>query len=134
MSEGSLDQFVDNIIKEANPQADAVKSLIEVKKRTRGQLNTEVELKTELSSDEIKKHSLMALLSHVVEMDDDEFSKSCIIGDLIDVKERKSISKDRKSRKEIVDVARNPDLSLQNDEVKEGWLKRFFSPKRPAPQ
>ena len=130
MSDRTLDENIDNIIREENPQAEAVKSLINIKPRVKGVLNTDVELRTDLNTEEIKKHTKIAILSNIVDMDEKEFSQRCILGDLSDVKERKAISKDRQSRAEIVTVARNPDMSMQNDEIKEGWLKRFFTPKR----
>lgn len=127
----TIDDTVEKFIKQDNPQSTAVKHLVDVRERDKNKLGTDVELKTDLTSDQIITHSVMAVVNSALEMSEDEFNNSCILGDLIDTIERKSISKDRKSRGEIVAVAKSPDTNITEGNVKQSFMKRFFSPKAP---
>lgn len=129
----TIEDTVEKFIKQDNPQSTAVKHLVGVAERDKTKLGTDVELKTDLTADQIITHSVMAVVNSALEMDETEFNESCILGDLIDTLERKSISKDRKSRGEIVAVARNPDTNITEGNMKQSFMKRFFSPK-PPPQ
>ena len=131
MAKESLDESVEKLLKEENPQAEAVKHLVSVKERETGQLSTDVELKTDLTEQQIKDHSIMAILNNAIEMSSKEFKETCILGNLINAIERKSISKDRKSRAEIVAVARNPDTNIHEGNMKQSFMKRLFSPNKP---
>jgi len=129
MSNG-LDDKTEEILKDENPTAEAIKSLITVKDRETGKAS-EIELKTDLDTDEIKIHTVLDLLSNVLEMDTKNFSKKCILADLINRKERKALSKDRKSRGEIVSVAKPPEFPMQPQELKkEGFIRRFFTSRK----
>lgn len=124
-----LDDVADEIIREENPTAEAVKSLINVKNRTPGKAS-EIELKTDLSPDEIKIHSVLAVLNDSLEMSAKDFATKCILGELIERKERKSLSKNRLSRSEIVNVARQPDQNqFDVSAPNENFIKRFFTPR-----
>lgn len=126
----SLDDSVEEILRDETASSLAVKSLIEVGKRKAGE-DSEVELKTDLTEDEIKIHTVLAVLSNVLEMDEKSFSKNCILSSVIEKKERKALSKDRKSRAEIVTVARQPEmLSMGMPMENPGMLRRFFSPRK----
>ncbi len=128
--EGSIDQNINDILKEENPTAEAVKALIKVEKRVAGQ-DSEVELKTDLTEDEIKIHTVLGVLSNLIEMKAEDFNSKCILSDVIEKKERKSLSKDRKSRLEIVEVARHPDMNMGfSDGGNESFIKRFFSSRK----
>lgn len=130
----TIDENIDELLKEENPTAEAVKALIKVRTREAGQ-DSEVELKTDLSEDEIKIHTVLGVLSNIIEMKPEDFTKKCILSDVIDKKERKSLSKDRKSRLEIVEVARQPDVNmpLGTQSGNESFIKRFFTSKKDQP-
>lgn len=129
-----LDESVDEILKEENPTAEAVKSLINVKDREAGK-SSEVELKTDLDDDEIKVHTVLSIMSGVLEMTEENFNKKCILSDVIEKKERKALSKDRKSREEIVMVARQPDIRMGGMDMgmegqNKGFFKRMFTSRK----
>jgi hypothetical protein len=132
--EKSIDQNINEMLKDDNPTAEAVKALIKVNKREAGQ-DSEVELKTDLSADEIKIHTVLGVLSNLIEMKPADFTKKCILSEVIDKKERKSLSKDRKSRLEIVEVARQPDVSmpLGTQSGNESFVKKFFTSRKDKP-
>jgi hypothetical protein len=126
----TIDQSINEILKDDNPTAEAVSALIKVKDREAGK-DSEVELKTDLSEDEIKVHTVLGVLSNLIEMKPEDFTKKCILSKVIEKKERKSLSKDRKSRLEIVEVARHPDMNLlQQPTGNESFVKRFFTSKK----
>ena len=131
----TLDDNLDDFFKEENPTAEAVKSLISVKPRIAG-MDSEVELKTDLSDDEIKIHTVLSEMSKILESKEEQFSTKCILSSVIEKKERKALSKDRKSREEIVAVARQPDMSMggmgmgmDGGQQRHGFIRRFFSRK-----
>ncbi len=127
----TIDDQVDDFILEKSPQSEAVKSLINVKGREKGALETDIELKTDLSDDDTKIHTAVDLLSNVLEMDEETFSSRIVIAQLVNKKERKLLSKNRQSRQEIVNVARQPDTFVTQDQQQNmGWMKRFFSGKK----
>lgn len=129
--EKSIDENINEILKEDNPTAEAVNALIKVKDREAGK-DSEVELKTDLTEDEIKIHTVLGVLSNLMEMQPEDFTKKCILSKVIEKKERKSLSKDRKSRLEIVEVARQPDMKMgmMGDVGNESFIKRFFTSKK----
>ncbi len=133
--EKSIDQNINEMLKDDNPTAKAVSALIEVKGREAGK-DSEVELKTDLSADEIKIHTVLGVLSNLMEMSEEDFTKKCILSEVIEKKERNSLSKDRKSRLEIVEVARQPDVNmpLGTQSGNESFIKRFFSSKKDVPK
>lgn len=127
----SIDDDIEQILKDENASSQAIKSLITVKDRESGK-DSEVELKTDLSEDDIKIHTVLAVLSNIIEMKQKSFSKSCILASVIEKKERKALSKDRKSRGEIVAVARQPDMTFPMEMAgRENFVKRMFTPRRP---
>lgn len=129
--EKSIDQNINEMLKDDNPAAEAVNALIKVRKRKAGE-DSEVELKTDLSEDEIKIHTVLGVLSNLIEMKPQDFTKKCILSEVIDKKERKSLSKDRKSRLEIVEVAKQPDVNmpLGTQSGNESFIKRFFTSRK----
>lgn len=131
--EKNLDSITDKILSEENPTAEAVKALINVKDKQKGE-ESEIELKTDLTVDEIKIHAVLDMLNNVLEMDNEQFNNRCILSELITKKERKSLSKNRMSRTEIVTVAKHPemDLGMQQGMKKEGFIRRFFAPQQPT--
>lgn len=123
---------LDSFITSDNATAKAVKSLIEVKDRKSGE-SSEVELKTDLTDDEIKTHTILAITSDVLEMDKTDFDSKCILANVIEKKERKALSKDRKSREEIVSVAKQPNINADDGILipqKQGFMKRLFTSKK----
>lgn len=130
MVKPSLDEYTDKILQEENPTAKAVDALINVDDREAGK-SSEVELKTDLTENEVKMHTVLDTLSTTLEMSEKVFSAKSILASVIEKKERKSLSKNRMSRSEIVTVARQPDMNLGFGEPhqKQGFIKRFFTSK-----
>lgn len=122
----TIDEETEKLIKEENATSEAVRSLINVKDREKGK-SSDVELKTDLTDDEVKIHTVLQALSNTLEMSQLEFSEKCVLSAVIESKERKLLSKDRKSRMEIVNVARQPDMNFPMEHQQGGFLKRFFS-------
>lgn len=124
-----IDEEIDELIKEDNPTSKAVSSLVEVKDRIKGKLSTDTETKTDLTDVQLRVDTAGAIISHVLEMSSKDFQERCILGILVDSFERKSISKNRLSRQEIVNVARQPD---QQNIIPDnsGMLSNFFRPQR----
>lgn len=128
-----IDDDIEKEIKEENPQAEAVRSLINVAPRKAGQSDTEIELKTDLDENEVKLHTACDIMANVLEMKPLDFSSKSVISPLVNKKERKALSKMRKSRGEIVEVARNRDNIFQDqDQEGKSFMRRWFSP-RPRP-
>jgi len=122
----TLDEKTERILKEENPQAEAVNSLINVKKRIEGE-NSEVELKTEIPNDMILNlHTSLDVVGNWLEK---TFKENCILTELVHKRERKSISLKRQSRAEIVAVARNPDFTQNQMGMDDNILKKFFTPR-----
>ena len=130
MNNKTIDENINDILKEDNPTADAVNALIKVRERKAGE-DSEVELKTDLTEDEIKIHTVLAALSNLIEMSPSDFSKKCILSQIIEKKERKSLSKNRLSRQEIVQVAKQPDMNMGGmGGGDESFVKKFFTSKK----
>lgn len=132
MTDKTIDDNLDELFKEENPTAEAVKSLINVKSRKVGE-PSEVELKTDLSDDEVKLHTVLSTIHNILEAKPDKFNKECILLNVIESKERKALSKNRLSRSEIVQVARQPDMNMgMMGEMpqKQGFIKRFLTSRK----
>lgn len=125
----TLEDVADNSLKEDNAQSEAVRSLLKVDPRAKGELSTDIELKTELTDAQTCLHTQGNMLGHIFELNEKNFTDKNLIQELIDLKERKLVSLRRQSRKEIVDVARNPDMSISGEEHRDSFVKRFFSGK-----
>lgn len=127
----AIEDQVEQVLKESSPKADAVKALIDVKKRVVGE-DSDVEVKTDLTRDDVSVHSLLDTMSNILEMTPQQFNSKCILAELVHKKERKLISKDRMSRREIVDVARNPDQQILagTQGQDQSFLKRFFTSRK----
>lgn len=122
-----LDDDIEGIVKEDTPMGKAVESLITVKPReTAGP--SDVELKTELSEADVCNHTRAAIIGRALELK--SLIGPNIIAEIIEVKERKLISKDRGSRKEIVEIARNPDNVIATEQQKGGFINKLFRPQR----
>lgn len=127
----SLDETLDSMLKEESAQTEAVKSLIRVKEKVLGELGTDIELKTDLTEKDICLHTSVDMLSFILDMKKGDFAKNAIIGHLTNLKERKLLSKDRKSRSEIVEVAKTPDMKMFSDmPMQQSPIKRFFMGRR----
>lgn len=125
-----LDKEIEKILNEPNPQADAVNSLIKVEKRTIGDMDSDIEIKTDLSEKEVNAHVIVDLIHSLLEMAPSDFAKHSILGDLVNKRERKLLSKDRKSRTEIVEIARHPDTAniISSPMQSQGAVQKFFRP------
>lgn len=124
-----LEESVEKALNEENPQSIAVKSLININPRDLKHIETDVELKTDLNENDVNTHTILSLLNHVLNNKED-FSKRSIIGDLITIRERKLISKDRKGRGEIVELAKTPENPILAGTQDMGMLQKFFTSKR----
>lgn len=124
-----IEDEIDQIIKDETPTGQAVESLIKVKKREKGQ-DSEIELKTDLDESDVCVHTSIDMLNNFLEMGHKDFSKVSVIGELVNKKERKLLSKNRRSRLEIVEVARHPDLNMVQEQVKDSFVKRLFQRKK----
>ena len=78
MADKTLDENINEILKDENPTAQAVNALIKVDERKSGK-DSDVELKTDLTEDEIKVHTVLGVLSNLIEMSPEDFSKKCIL-------------------------------------------------------
>jgi hypothetical protein len=122
------------VLKPENPTGEAIKSLIKALPSKRAE-DSDVELKTELEgNNEVRGHALLSVCSKILEMSEKDFNESCIIGQLVDKKERKAWSKNRKSRMEIVEIARQPEIPRDaiTDARKEGFFRKLFTPRNKA--
>lgn len=127
----TIDDEIEHLLKEESAQTKAVISLIDVKERTIGKLGTEIELKTDLDESQVCVHTAVDMISTILEMDTKKFNNECILGNLTNLKERKLLSKNRMSRKEIVDVAKNPELKFMDEPSKRsGFVSNLFRSRR----
>ena len=127
-----LEDTTEGLLKEEQSAAsDAIRSLITAKKSVRSE-DSDTELKTDLTADEVKAHTIISTISKFVEMTPVNFNDHCILSELVNKKERKAWSKNRLSRREIVEVARQPEMNMdmQKDMQKEGFVRRMFTPKK----
>lgn len=130
MPKENLDDTVDQVISDESASAEAIRSLIKVEKTQKGD-DTEIELKTELSDDEVKIHSIIDIFGRVLESNEKTFGSKSIFPMIVEKLERKALSKRRKSREEIVAVARQPDMNQNEFNVgNESAFKRFFMGRR----
>lgn len=117
-----IDEDIDQIIREETPQAKATSSLIDVKPRKKGEFSN-IELKTDLTEADVCLHTRAEMLQRIMESSD---MKMPFLSTLVEIKERKLLSKDRKSRLEIVEIGKQPDQSLMNIHDNSGSARKFF--------
>ena len=122
----SLDDNIDSFLKEENAQNTAVNSLVKSNDK-----DSPIEMKTDLTEEDIVIHSVGATINKTLNELYGKGKQQCILGDLIEIKERKLISKNRQSRNEIVQVARNPDTTniMGTSDNNAQGLKGFFKPR-----
>ena len=132
MTDNSIDDRIDSFMQEETPSSIAVKSLIRVEKRQKGDTDTDIELKTDLTDDLVRLHSIAQIMSNVLSTDEKTFADNNIIGELVNKLERKLVSKNRMSRTEIVNVARQPDMNMTSDgmQMRDSFMKRLVTPRR----
>jgi hypothetical protein len=127
---------LETVIRDSNTPKDAgfiaVEHLVTVKPREKNpredHVGTEIELKTDLSNEMVMVHTagdFIGMLSMI--KDKDDFRDMNVLQILIERKERKLLSLDRKSRLEVVDVAR-PQTN-GNDQQAQSFIRRMFSPR-----
>jgi len=126
----SIDDDVEGALAEDTAQSQAVRSLIQVKEKKKDDVGSDIELKTELTEQQTCIHTQIDILNNI--LGKANLTKLDILNNLIQLKERKLLSLKRKSRGEIVDVARNPDMSLMGmgHPPEQNFTKRFFSSRR----
>lgn len=122
---------IEDVIKESlkNKTASllAVETLVNVRTKAKDSedFGSDVELKTDLSEREVIVHSLLDEISRILNMTPAEFKQDIVVPKMVERKERKLLSKNRKSREEVVRVAKPEDTEQQQ----RGFLSRLFSPK-----
>lgn len=121
------EKSIDEIVKDETAQSKAVSSLIDVKPKKEGELGSDIELKTDLTENETKFHTVIDLMSFILSMKSTDFTSKQILDKITILKERKLLSKDRKSRQEIVEVARAPDMTVMGADTGTGAVRRFFT-------
>lgn len=122
----TIEDTIEGTLKDESAQTKAVTSLIEVKDKIKGSLGSDIELKTDLSIKDVCLHTAIDIMGHILSMEKKDFATAPILEKLTTLKERKSLSKERKSRREIVEVARNPDMQFMGQE-QAGFVKRFLT-------
>lgn len=124
----TLDEQADQILKEENATAEAVKSLIQIDDNK----PHDVELKTDLTERQIITHSVLSILGDTIQAGSSKFEDIDILNEMVTKIERKSWSKNRRSRTEIVEIARQPEqrLDMGGDQRRQGFLSRLFAPRR----
>ena len=130
MKDKTLDDEINKFLQDDNAQNKAVSALIDVKDRVQGSLGSDIELKSDLSDKDICLHTAVDMLNNILTMTEAEFMTKPVLSRLTEIKERKLVSKNRQSRKEIVDVARNPDRSTINASENSGIMKKWFAPRK----
>lgn len=129
--EKAISEDREEVINEATAKDKAVESLINVAPKMKGK-NSEVELKTDLTEADVCLHTQAAMLGKMIDLIDKPLEKAEeLITDVIETKERKLLSKDRRSRLEIVEIAKSPETFMAAGEENRGFLSRFFKPKTP---
>jgi len=127
----SIDESIDQILNDKPAQTEAVQSLIRVSDKVSGTLGSDIELKTDLSPTEICLHTAVDMLAHFLAMSPDQFQKAPILEKLTTLKERKNLSKNRLSRREIVEVAKTPEMNFGGmGEMGGGMVNNWFKSKK----
>jgi hypothetical protein len=128
----TLDDITTQLMDEKSAQKIAVESLIKIAPRNEFEkFSSEVELKTDLTENEIISHSVLDILD-IFTKSIEKFSSKSVMAEIVNKKERKLLSKDRKSRTEIVDVAKAPMFPAGEMEGmrQESAVRRFFKPRQ----
>jgi len=127
----ALDEVADKILKDDSAQKKAVEALIELKP-LQDKNHTETEIKTDFENENtVIAHTVADTINQFI-FDSKNFGKLSVLGRIVDKKERKLLSLKRRSRTEIVEVAKNPDMSINDmQSVRgEGAVRKFFAPRR----
>lgn len=128
----SLDDAIQGVLRQEDATSRAVTSLISVKEKEQGKIGSDIEIKTDLETDkEVCVHSIVDFSDVVLNMNEEIFRNQTIAGIITTIKERKLLSKGRKSRMEIVEISRQPDMNLGTEQQKAGFLARMFSSRKP---
>jgi len=122
---------LETVIRDSNQQKDAqsiaVNHLVQVQPTQKEDFGTEVELKTDLTEEEVIIHTICDEVGKIFSGDGTEdFSKVNILQRCVERKERKLLSKGRQSRSEVVAVARAREDS---NTTNEGFFKKLFTPR-----
>lgn len=123
-----LDEHIDEIIREESAQGRAVKSLIEIKEKKKDKLGSDIEVKTDLDEKQVCVHTAADMLQ--LFLSSKSFKNMNIVSDLVELKERKLLSKNRESRREIVEVARTPDMQMINPEQQGNFVQKLFTSRK----
>ena len=126
-----LSDLTEQLIRDEPPTARAIKSLIEVKDSKPGEAS-EIELKTDITDDEQKIHAVLSIISQII-INKDMMKDDCILAPVILKLQRLALSKNRKSREEIVDVSRQPDMPMMGMGgmlPEQGIMKNMFTSRK----
>ena len=127
----NLEALSNQLLNEENAGAEAIRSLLTVDQPI-GSEPSDIELKTDLSEDEHKILSVLLPVDSIL-TDKNALKTKSFIGMITNRHQRLALSKDRKSRSEIVAVARQPDFGggFGAGEVKkQGMFSKLFSSKK----
>lgn len=124
---------LENVIRESITPKEAgviaVEHLVSVRQR-KSQLEefgTEIELKTDLKDIDVFVHTVCDEVNRWLSMEnEDDMAKINVLATIVERKERKLLSLGRKSRAEVVDVARPRE---QNNDSNASWVKKLFTPR-----
>jgi hypothetical protein len=121
----TLEDTIKGAMQEKNAGVIAVETLTSVKDKGIKDFGSDVEIKTELNQNECLAHALVDEISLWLNMNSNDFMNTDVLSSLIQRKERKLLSKDRKSRGEVVEVAR---ARMTEENEQKTFMKRMFSP------
>ena len=126
-----MNEDTDESLNEESAQGEAVKSLIRSDPKNR----IDDEKKSDISEADVNRHAILSTTSDVIEMKPEDFTKNCVLGMLINRKESKAWSKNRESRKEIVEIAKQRDMNMGTGEEvqRHGFIRRMFTSKNNNP-
>lgn len=125
----NIEDVIKDSLKNKTASLLAVETLVSVKnKEHKEDFGTDVELKTDLDERSVIVHSLLDEVSRILMLSPSDFNKEIVVPKIVERKERKLLSKNRKSREEVVRVAK-PEESVE--EKRAGIFSRLFTPKQP---
>jgi hypothetical protein len=129
-----LSSLVEGMVREQSPINRSVEILSTVNPRTSE--GSEIELKTDFGNrKQAIVHSIVDEMGRWLALTPDNFNDTPVILNLTEVLERKFLSIERKSRNEIVTIAKSPDTNILNQTNTgsgggESFVKKMFSPRR----
>lgn len=126
-----LTSIVEGIVAEKSPISRSVEILSMVKPSGAKRQGSDIELKTDFGSrEQAIAHAVVDEIGRWLLTKPVNFNKLPITLKLTEVLERKFLSIERKSRGEIVTIAKSPETNVIEGEKPSGFLKRMVTPHR----